>query len=131
MSGTARRNALLNVVGLAIIVGTAAYLLLPLLLEVRSVDVDVEPRVLAPDGRSEAWIAVHFLNGLGMELEDVDRSVHFSIVEGQASATIESAAEGRALLRAGFEPGIVRVKIAIEGFALPHEVSLRVEPRLT
>ncbi len=131
MSARARRNAILNVVGLAIIVGTAVYLLLPLLLEVRSVDVDVEPRVLAPDGRSEARIAVRFLNGFGMELEDVDRSVHFSIVEGQASATIESAAEGRALLRAGFEPGIVRVKIAIEGFALPHEVSLRVEPRLT
>lgn len=115
----------MNTVGILVILGVFAYLLLPNFTRIDDIHIAVEPESLPPDGRSEAVITVTALNSFGWELGN-EHAVEFGITEGGQSGELVEIEANTARLRAGTIAGHVHVRIRVEGVLMPYEVVIRV-----
>ncbi len=122
-------TTIVNLLGIAIVLAVAAYILLPMWQQVDQVDIIVTPESLPPDGQSEAVIKILFINSFGFEAPGRQPEASFVITQGMQSAELVSRSQQSARLRAGFVAGEVRLRITIEGFPFPREVVIPVRPR--
>ncbi len=90
-------------------------------------DIQVHPDVLVLSDTTAARLSVQLYNQLGLPL-DQHPQLMLEIAEGFDSIVIDTVYPGGAILRAGTQPGVATLRIWIEGFAFPYEVTIRVLP---
>lgn len=122
---TDRTSRVVSIVSVAIIAGVALRFAVPYWYAVESVQVEVTPESLPPDGVSEAVVRVRMENFAGYDVA-AGKAAVFVVVEGHRSAVLVSSEGLTARLRATTTPGAVVVRAAVPGFPVPVDIALSV-----